>query len=120
MTNERSLRRREDFKRVLSTGRGRSDAYLVLKVAAGNAPASRAGIVTSKKVGGAVERNRVRRRLREILRPLGITPVTDIVFIARLPAKTAAFSALEMSVRGLLKRAGLITAENEKNSPRSN
>ena len=120
MLKERRLRRREDFKRVLSTGRAKSDVNLVLKVAAGTAPASRTGIVTSKKIGGAVERNRVRRRLREILRPLAITPVIDMVFIARLPAKTAAFSALETSVRGLLKRSGLITAENEKNSPRSN
>ncbi len=110
MLRERRLRRREDFKRVLATGRGRSDAYLVLKVAAGAAPDSRVGIVTSKKTGGAVERNRVRRRLREILRQTDMKPGSDMVFIARPPAKEAPFSILETSVRGLLKRAGLITA----------
>ncbi len=120
MVKERRLRRREDIKRVLATGRAKSDTYLVLKAAAGTAPDSRAGIVTSKKIGGAVERNRVRRRLREIIRQMDISPGADIVIIARPPARQAPFSDLTASVRGLLKRSGLIKVENEKNSPRSN
>ena len=120
MQKERRLRRREDFKRVLSSGRTRSDTYLVLKVSGGLGATSRYGIVTSKKVGGAVERNRVRRRLREVLRQLEIKPGADVVFIARPPAKEAPFTTLETSVRGLLKRSGLSDTENEKTGPRSN
>lgn len=105
---------------MLATGRTRSDNYLVLKVAAGTSAVSRFGIIASKKVGGAVERNRIRRRLREILRREETKPGADVIFIARQPAQAAPFAALETSVRGLLKRAGLIDAENEKTGSRSN
>jgi RNase P protein component len=42
---------------------------------------------------------------------------TDLVFIARSSAGSAPFPALQASVRGLLKRAGLVDIENEKISP---
>ncbi|APV44372.1 ribonuclease P protein component [Dehalogenimonas formicexedens] len=111
---ERRLRRREDFQRVLATGRSRADNYLVLKLAEGTAGLSRIGLVTSKKVGGAVERNLVRRRLRGILGPLKLKPGADLVFIARSSAARAPYSILESSVKSLLKRAGLVMAENEE------
>jgi ribonuclease P protein component len=68
-------------------------------------------------VGGAVVRNKVRRRLREILRQMAIKPGADLVFIARTSASTTSFMTLESSVRGLLKRAGLFDIEHEKSSP---
>ncbi|XUX01412.1 MAG: ribonuclease P protein component [Dehalogenimonas sp.] len=111
---ERRLRRREDFQRVLATGRSRADNYLVLKLSEGTGNPSRIGLVTSKKVGGAVERNRVRRRLRGILSPLILKPGADLVFIARPSAAQAPYSTLEGSVKSLLKRAGLVVAENEE------
>jgi ribonuclease P protein component len=111
---ESCLRRREDFNRVLSTGRSRADNYLVLKMVSGTRTNSRVGLVTSKKVGGAVQRNRVRRRLREIIRPMAIRPGVDLVIIARSSTGLASFDTLETSVRGLFKRAGLVETENEK------
>ncbi len=114
---EHRLRRKEDFQRVLSSCRSRADNYLVLKLTQGTGTKSRIGLVTSKKVGGAVERNRVRRRLREILRPINLKPGTDLVLIARSSTAKAPFAALEISVKGLLKRAGLVVAENEESSP---
>ena len=113
---EHHLRRREDFQRVLATGHSRADNYLVLKLAEGTGSQSRIGLVTSKKVGGAVQRNRVRRRLREILRPISLKPGVDLVFIARSSAGQAPFVTLENSVKSLLKRSGLVVAENEETS----
>jgi ribonuclease P protein component len=98
----------------LSTGRSRADSYLVLKLIGGTGAPSRIGLVTSKKVGGAVERNRVRRRLREIIKTMNIKCGTDLVFVARSSAGSANFPALQGSVRDLLKRAGLVDIENEK------
>ena len=114
---ERRLRKREDFQRVLSFGRSRADNYLVLKLVEGTGTISRIGLVTSKKVGGAVERNRVRRKLREIFRVTTVKPVTDLVFIARSSSAKAPFATLEISVKGLLKRAGLVVTENEESCP---
>jgi ribonuclease P protein component len=72
--------------------------------------------VTSKKVGGAVERNLVRRRLREILRPISLRSGIDLVIIARSSAAQAQFAELKISVKGLLKRAGIVVAEDEETS----
>jgi ribonuclease P protein component len=119
MLHDQRLRHREDFKRILAAGRTKSDSRLVLKTLVGTGAPSRFGIVTSKKVGGAVVRNRVRRRIREILRGQEIAPGTDLVFIARAPAAEAPFTDLESSVKGLLKRAGLYGTTDEKISPRT-
>jgi ribonuclease P protein component len=111
---ERRLRRREDFQRVMANGRSRADVLLVLKVCQGTGTLSRVGLVTSKKVGGAVERNRVRRRLREIIRPISLRSGIDLVIIARSSAAKAQFAELKISVKSLLKRAGLVVAEDEE------
>jgi ribonuclease P protein component len=61
-----------------------------------DAPA-RIGVTVTRKVGGSVERNRIRRRLREALRraaPLAARPATDYVVIARREALDAPFERL--------------------------
>ena len=68
---------------------------------------SRQGIVVSKKLGPAVVRNRVKRRLREILRQMMIKPGRDIVIIARPAAALAGFGDLQHAVAGLLEKSGL-------------
>jgi ribonuclease P protein component len=69
---------------------------------------SRYGFSVSKRVGKAVVRNKVKRRLREILRPLPLRPGRDIVFFARPAAADADFAALRDAALGLLSRADLI------------
>jgi ribonuclease P protein component len=61
---------------------------------------SRVGLTVSAHVGGAVTRNRVRRRLRAILDryPWNMAPVRDIVFIARPGAGELTFAQLRSEV----------------------
>jgi ribonuclease P protein component len=61
-------------------------------------------------VGGAVVRNKVKRRLREILRHLSVKPGWDVVFIARPEAATADFASLRKAAESLLSRAHLLEA----------
>jgi ribonuclease P protein component len=81
----------------------------VLKDAPGAAGA-RIGIITSRRVGGAVERNRVRRRLREIFRleRLRVTPGVWLVLVARRQAVRASFDQLQAEWRQLAKRGGIL------------
>lgn len=65
----------------------------------------RFAVVAGKRVGTAVVRNRVRRRLREIARQLPIRPGVDLVFGARPAAATATFGELTTAVIDLLRRA---------------
>ena len=77
---------------------------------------TRWGIVASKKLGPAVVRNRIKRRLREILRQANLKPGTDIVIIARSGVAQAAFSEIQLAALELLNKAGL-KEHNETVSP---
>lgn len=94
-----SLRRRADFARVARTGRRRSAKCLTCVVTDGR-DRTRIGITVSAQVGGAVVRNRVRRRLRAILDryPFAAPPRRDIVFIARPGAGELSFADLRAEV----------------------
>jgi ribonuclease P protein component len=72
----------------------------------------RAGFVTSRQLGGAVVRNRVRRRLREIVRRHQ-NQMRDnlwIVIVAKSEAKRASYAALEDELLRLAKRASILAA----------
>lgn len=68
----------------------------------------RCGLITSRKVGGAVQRNKVRRRLREIVRATPLRPGYWIVTIARWRAGEASLAELQEDWRRSAKRAGIL------------
>jgi len=90
-----SLRRRGDFTRTTRRGRRHTGTFLTTFVADGRRR-TRVGITVGSAVGGAVVRNRLRRRLKAILDryPLAAPPWHDIVVIARPGAGELAFAAL--------------------------
>ena len=103
------LQRSSDFLRVKSEGRAYSGRYLTLGVLKG-CEATKTGLITSKRVGKAVERNRVRRRLRELMRltlPLWNSGVW-VVAIARRSAVGARFDDLRREWMHLAGGAGIL------------
>jgi ribonuclease P protein component len=104
----RRLTRSSEFLRVKTEGRVQRGALLILgALDVPQAGGFRAGFVTSKRVGGAVVRNRIRRRLREIVRHHQHALREDvwIVLIARPAAAAASYAALEDEWLRLAKRA---------------
>ena len=110
------LRRTGDFERVRQQGRTYRSPLLILSAAPAlesGQGAARCGLAVSRRVGKAVVRNKLRRRLREIMRrtlPL-VAPGWDLVLIARPPAAAASFAALAQTVVELLRRARLLAPE---------
>lgn len=102
------LTRSADFKRVRNDGKSYAHPLLVLLVAASEQEHARVGISAGKSLGGAVQRNRAKRLIREAIRPFlaSIPASLDLVFIARKPVLTSDFKTIQKSLRGLLRRAG--------------
>ena len=109
----RRLTRAAEFERVRNHGTVTRGQLLSLAVLAANTgEKTRAGFVTSRKVGGAVARNRVRRRLREIFRHHQdeIAPGTWIITIASARAAHASYRALEDEWLRLARRASILAS----------
>jgi len=107
----RRLKLSRDFARVRAEGRTIRGALLTLGVLPVDVEiAFRVGLVTSKRVGRAVVRNRVRRQLREIVRrhQHALQSGFWLVVIARPAAATAGAAALEDEWLRLLKRASIL------------
>lgn len=107
----RRLTRPTDFELVKRNGRAERGRLLVLSVLS-DTEQFRAGFVTSHAIGGAVTRNRVRRRLREIVRKHQheIRGQSWIVTIARAAAASATFDQLEAEWLRLARRASILAA----------
>ena len=101
------LRSRRDFDAVFRRGGIWNDHLLVLRTLPNNLDHNRYGFVTSKRLGGAVVRNRVRRRLREILREAPAKQGYDVVLSAKTSAARAEFAELRTSVLRLIVKGGL-------------
>ena len=104
------LQKNRAFQYVYHRGKSVSCRDLVLLVAKGRGV--KVGFSVSKKVGNAVTRNRVKRRLRECFRPhLGDVKSGLYVVIARPSAATAAFASLQRDTLYLLKKGGAFQDE---------
>ncbi len=110
-TRPARLKKAREFQRVRQQGRSTGTALLTLGWAANGLPYCRCGFAVGKRVGGAVVRNRVKRRLREIIRleikANHVAPGYDFVLIARTGAAQATYQQLAADVIQMLRRAHL-------------
>ena len=100
------------FRRLYATS-GHANGYLVLYARKNHSSCNRVGITVGKKLGGAVVRNRARRRLREVYRlhEAQFASGWDIVVVARSRCIKADFSALTNAYLSLAEKAGILNKE---------
>jgi len=104
-----TLKTSSDFARVRREGRSWASALVVLNVAPNGLDTVRCGFITGKKIGGAVERNRARRMMKEAVRlrlPL-LKPGFDLVFVGRGAIAEAKGTVVAADIDNLLGRARL-------------
>ena len=100
------------FRRLYATA-GFANGHLVLYARKNRLNVNRVGITVGKKLGHAVVRNRVRRRLREVYRlnEDKFTSGWDIVVVARSRCIGADFATLTKAYLSLAEKAGILTRE---------
>jgi ribonuclease P protein component len=118
MRREEHLRKSSDFATAYREGRSFSSRLLVIRPRANGLPHNRYGFVTSRAVGNAVVRNRLRRRLREAARSLPLQNGWDIAVIARRSAADATYWQLRDALAALLERAGVMTKQSAGPAPK--
>ena len=117
MERKYRLRLNADFQRVRQKGKSWANHLIVLCALPNDLEHSRFGFAVSKRIGKAVVRNRVRRRMREAVRlrrPL-IADGWDLVFIARSAVRRASYAEIAHGVEGLLLRADLYESQKREN-----
>ena len=87
-----------------------TDRVLVLYARANGLDVTRFGFSVGRRVGGAVRRNEIKRRLRAVASQTPVDNGWDVVVIARKGATDADFRVLKASLDALLLRAGLRTS----------
>ena len=100
------LRSAADFQQIQSHSRSRSHPLLLMRYRRNGLDRTRYGISTGRKVGSAVVRNGIRRRLRTILRALDRRRSSrgyDILLVARPAAADVKQSDLDVALRQLLR-----------------
>ena len=107
----RRLRKEKDFERIFKKGKGFKEDFLALKTVGSSLKVSRFGFIVSQKVSKkATVRNKIRRRLSELIRTwLGkIIPGREVLFIVLPGFEKKDFRETEELLDKLLKKANLI------------
>ena len=105
---QEKLHKQSDFNKVLKNGKKITNNFVTIFVLKRNDEDTirRIGLVTSRKVGNATQRNLAKRRLREIFRTNKhkLTPGLDIVFILKPEIKLTGYSTLKKTVLDCFKK----------------
>ena len=110
-----SLKNNYDFRRLYNRGKNAVGRYLAVYTNRGKKEENRLGITVSTKVGNAVTRNRVRRRLREAYRineNAFMAPI-DLIIVARVRCASATFKQIEKELLTLSSKLGILKVNEE-------
>lgn len=104
------LKKRDEFGRVFKQGRSYGDRYLVLFVLYSDNTAGRVGFAVQRGPGGAVARNRIRRRIKAAFQSFEgqIEHKGDLVILGKRTVLEVSWDDLLASMNRLLRRAGWI------------
>ena len=105
------LKKDSDFRKVYKHGKSFANRNLVMYMLDNKSDYTRVGISVSKKVGNAINRNKIRRRIKEAYRlniDENVKNGYDIIFIARVSCNEAEYKDIDKAINHLVKKSNLI------------
>lgn len=102
------LRRSQDFAATMRTGRRARHALLTAVARRSHGPRTRLGFAVSRRVGGAVVRNRVKRRFRALARAQQWVPGYDVVIVAQPSCADARIDELASAIASTCEKLGVL------------
>lgn len=102
------LRRSQDFAATMRTGRRARHALLTAVARRTHGPDTRLGFAVSRRVGGAVVRNRVKRQIRMIARAHLWVTGYDVVIVAQPSCAEARFDELASAIASTCEKLGIL------------
>ena len=118
MKNTVSLKENREFSYLYKRGKCIPADSIVLYYKKNNLGYNRLGITCTKKIGKAVVRNKVRRRIRESYREIEerlIGGTYDFIIVARMKAASSEYKNISSALRYLCNKASLFSSKDEKN-----
>jgi ribonuclease P protein component len=101
---DQRIRRRAEFRQVYDHGTRIRGRYSTLFILANKLDVGRLGIAATRKLGGAVQRNRAKRLIREVFRRNNVASGFDIVIVPKRELLDASLTVLEADYRDILER----------------
>ena len=98
------IRRRAEFKQVYERGSRAHSRYCTLFILPNERVVGRLGIAATRKLGGAVQRNRAKRLIREVFRRNRIAQGLDVVVVPKRELLDASLTVLEADYRSTFDR----------------
>ena len=98
------IRRRVEFQEIYERGTRIHGRFATMFVLPNHRAVGRLGIAATKKLGGAVQRNRAKRLIREVFRRNNIAPGFDVVVVPKRELLNATLTVLEADYRNSLER----------------
>lgn len=104
---EQRIRRKADFLRILKKGTKIQSAHFRIALCPNDQPYSRLGVAVGKRVGSAVERNRIKRLVREFFRLHKgfLSPSTDFVVAAKEGAASLSYLEVAEELKGMFRES---------------
>jgi ribonuclease P protein component len=112
------VRRRPDFERAYDTGARIHGRFMTVFVVSNGTSTARLGIAATRKMGGAVERNRAKRLARELFRRRRPDAGLDVIIVPRREMLDAPFSSLESDYHAALDRRDRASVRPARHPPR--
>ncbi len=104
LTRLERVRRRAEFDRIHSTGVRARGRYFTILILPNGSSTPRLGVAASRRLGGAVSRNRAKRLVRELFRRSKVAAGVDVVVIPKVELLEAGFGSVEADYHSTLRR----------------